>query len=305
MTPPQIGGTSPLQFVSEPGPLAYPTPSEENPSQNACFEMNASLLPNREPGRELSQSYSIQLFAPMCASSDHFASVAINTHVSVSLPLTNFDTQDATQRAVAHTLSEFFSDLDLDSINQEFLRGEYAAGTIYDLPLTLVDVESALNGLGEINSQQKLAIGFFMYGQELSIAQMEELFSNKPNLWQVMQNLNLIVADPVNNEPHFRMNDLTLVSHRLPNEEVLYLFADLPTRLQKVGDHYPTAQISGTSYIFMRHLEISFMKGEMDQPTGVLADFGSGTGILTLAMLKLYPSIDEALAVEIDPGLDV
>lgn len=305
MTPPIPRGKIETTGAETP---AYSSPSTLPPSQDAqemaCFQPGAGLALGAGAEVGLEQAYSVRLFGPACLPEGYSAPLSPNRTeveaVGISQSQVRFDSGDEFQKCVARNLQSFFTRLDLDAINQAVHGKFYDVFPVYDTAVDLAQIQEKLSDLPLLSQAQKLALGFFMYGQTLNSQEMRTLFGENTELLNQLQELNIIAAEPSPRGPQYHLNNLTLITHQLPNDEILYLLADLPTHLQEYGEVHPTAQISGTSYIMLHRLERTFREGDMDTPRGVIADFGSGIGILGLAMLKMYPDIDTALGVEID-----
>jgi methylase of polypeptide subunit release factors len=290
----------PLTTMVPDSPLEAQTPFEAKPLSS--FDPMVCLALGMENETGLSNSYSVRLFGPNCLSSTSAPKVPESSpRVNLSEDLVHFNPGDNSQKFVAQNLKDFLDQLGFDQVNRLIHRGYYDISPIYDHDTSIQTLKLLINEKPEINSRQKLALEFFMYGASLNQGEADQLFGNQKDLWNSMQQLKLVVADSDQGKISYRLNNLSLSSHRLPNQELLYFFSDLPQRLQTHKDSEPSAQISGTSYILLHRLEKTYREADMDQPMGVVADFGSGTGILSLALLKMYPSIQEALAVEIDP----
>lgn len=207
---------------------------------------------------------------------------------------------------MARQLTAFLDEMHFDPINQWVHAREYGETPIYDTELTAREASARLTGLKEAGAKQKNALLFFMYGQGLSGAELTDLFSNHPQLFTQMKAMHLITAEPLSplvenpgpDQLRYRLNDLSLASQRLPNGETLYLFVDLPARLQSHPTGETGAQLSGTSYQLLHQLMRDYIHGK--DYSGVAADFGAGTGIQALALLKMYPQIKTAISLEID-----
>lgn len=208
------------------------------------------------------------------------------------IPLATFDVNDDCQRMLALELNELLTETNFDAANQEAHAGSYGIEAIYDSYMTNDLLQASQN----LTDPQKLELGFFMYGGAVSYTDIEGLFVDHLELFDSMVAQGLVTTT---NDGLFRLNNLSLVSHQLANNETIYIFVDLPKALVANDRSYQdTAQIAGTSFVLLERLEQEFQQGKPF--SGLAADFGSGSGILTLALLKLYPGISKALAIEID-----
>lgn len=217
----------------------------------------------------------------------------------MSVPLATFDLNDPQQQAVATELQRMLDGLNFDEANQTLHLGTYGISPIYDNQvLSMADLHPERTML---DRRQVQAIEFFMYGGLISPEEASCLFQNNLSLFGEMQNLGLIVADTdETGSVSYRLNNLSIISHHLPNDNVIYLAVDLPERFRNIDSSKPTAQISETSYVLLlNRLEKWYKEGGVTK--GVVADFGAGTGLFVIVLLKLFPNIEEALAVEIDP----
>jgi methylase of polypeptide subunit release factors len=215
------------------------------------------------------------------------------------VPPAEFNPNDDYQLCVTQKLGRFLDQVNFDDVNRKLHPGTYGVEPIYDTDLSRGTVLNRLEKNRELTQQQKLAIGFLMYGETLSPQDAKVIFGKHPKLFSQLQELNLIVAEQVGDDIRYRLNDLTLTSHRLPNGETMYLFAEIPAKwrsLKRSGE--PTAQISSTSYFLLHRLEKEYKDGV--KYSGVAADFGAGTGIQAIALLKMYPQLSEVIALDID-----
>ncbi len=222
--------------------------------------------------------------------------------VTANQPIATFNLGSSEQACIAQNLTSFLSSIDFDQANQRIHPTTYGSTPIYDTHESReVEIRGRLARATDLSSEARLAVRFFMYNERLPLDLVEQLFASQPSLLPQLRTLGLVITQEVNGETLYQMNNLTLVSHRLPNNEVMYLFSDLPHHLQR--DHFreATAQVSQTSYILLNYLQDQYRVNGEDAHQGLMADFGSGTGILALAMLRMYPGITEAMAVEIDP----
>lgn len=227
-------------------------------------------------------------------------------------PLVNFDLNNPIQRKIAHDLRAFLDKINFDEANRTVHYEFYGIDTIYDAHTSslehmrrVIDLYQEKGGVfdlhqeGRIDERQALALRFFMYGDWLSGKEADTLFSSESLVLRNLSRVGAVEKKTKGYQTFYRLNNLSLVSHKLPNDEVMYLFVDLPQRYRQDVSAEPTAQISSTSYILLNRLQKGFQDG--DKYSGVVADFGAGTGIQAIALLKLYPDIQEAIALDIDP----
>ena len=198
---------------------------------------------------------------------------------------------------MAEGLSAFLDTLDFDRVNRAAHGKDYAHEPIYDNELSVADLEKKLKGM-PFTETSKNAFLFFMYGKGLNENELKTVFSGREDLFAQMSASHLLVAETRGDEVVYRLNDLSLTSQKLPNKETVYLFAELPKRLRSIQGLDPTAQISSTSYYLLNRLMDDYKAGV--KRSGVMADFGAGTGIQAIALLKMYPEIRQAISLEID-----
>lgn len=246
----------------------------------------------------------LQLLGPSCGmaqiSAGYCSDLTEPEIVDLPLPLASFDLHDVTQQCIAQNLRSFLQDIDFDGVNRRLHPRSYGVSPVYDNHLSHLDMQRRLAQHSDLSETQGLAPGFFMYGQGLSPQQISQLFGDQIELFQQMQKLGMIIPQQSGDDIVYRLNNLSLVSYQLPNNDTLYLFADLPRRLRTGDRSGATAQLSETSYILLKRLELEFSEQGWGHYQGTLVDFGSGTGILSIALLKMYPDLNRGLAVEID-----
>jgi methylase of polypeptide subunit release factors len=278
-------------------------PSEEKDSSPFCsIENPLQTILERSSSAGFQNNYALKLFSAACpvplASTGGEIDLQ-NVPIDQSSPLPQFDQRDVGQNCMAQDLSAFLDVTGFDGINRAVHGKDYGRQPIYDTELMASNLEKKLAGHPEFSEAQKKAFLFFMYGKALPEKDLRELFSGQAELFSEMKSSHLIVAETQGGQALYRLNDLSLTSQKLPNGETMYLFVDLPNRLRSLQNGpEPTAQISATSYFLLNRLMTDYRIGV--KRSGVVADFGAGTGIQAIALLKMYPQIQEAISLEID-----
>ncbi len=229
-----------------------------------------------------------------------FYSQGANTNITPA-SLSSFDLNNPNQKQVLGELRGFLTYIQFDEANRQAHSKFYGVTPLSDeINPPDATIESALLKLNysSLPNNQKFALRFLMYGDSLTGSETETLFADSPQLFEALQKFGLIISKTEGGKVSYRLNNLTLVSHRLPNQDTIYLFADLPERMG--GRKNPEAEIVGeTSYVLLHRLQKSYESGA--KYSGRIADFGSGVGIQHVALLKLNPEIERAYALEIVP----
>ena len=214
----------------------------------------------------------------------------------VCIPIAKIDMEDPRQRA---TMEELRSILDLLAIDRNYhnvMNENYGQSPLFD-------VENSRSRLGTThlnNENEREALGFFTFGNTISLENADAIFKGRTDAIRTLLDINIIVAETgKSGEIMLRMNNLSVTPQKLPNNEVMYLFTDLPTSLQTGVKRPATAQLSETSYITQSHVIDNYYNWK--NVTGVAADFGSGVGIQAITLLMLNPAIERAICLEIDP----
>lgn len=218
-----------------------------------------------------------------------------NQAAEESLPIATFRSDDRAQQLFARDMASFLSAIDFDESHRRLHPDTYGRTPIEDTEITS---SNQLPKDPQVTERQRLAVSFFMYGESLSVDEIHTLFGEHTDLVGRLEDQGLMVVRPEGADVRYRLNDLSFVSHRLPNGQVMILATDIPRRLSEDSNREPSAIVSTTSFILLKRLEEEHGRNRY---RGVVADFGSGTGIQAMALLKMHPEIDEALAIEIDP----
>lgn len=198
--------------------------------------------------------------------------------------LPKFDLNNASHQELVRDLRAF--------INNSSFHAEYAQFFGED-PYTPIFDRHDLNYWS--GSANDLALSFLTLGKNLNEHQFKKLFAGNEALLGKMIVNNLVVFD--GND--VRMNDISLLSHRLPNGETMIVFSDLPNHMHPDG-RKAKAEVSTTSMLTLGLQEAEYRRGVRHQ--GTIADFGSGSGIQAIALLKMNPKIERAYCLEIEPS---
>src|SRR5262245_26870100 len=91
-------------------------------------------------------------------------------------PLAEFNPNDNYQLCVTQKLGRFLDQLNFDDVNRKLHPDTYGIEPIYDTHLSRGEVLNRLAKNRELTQQQKLAIGFMMYGETLSPEKVEIIF---------------------------------------------------------------------------------------------------------------------------------
>ncbi|MBF0493087.1 MAG: methyltransferase [Deltaproteobacteria bacterium] len=206
------------------------------------------------------------------------------------------------QRLTLQHLHGFLNRIHFDAANQRIHPHSYSYSPVYDTQNTLGGIRGSNASPFESDPRLRIqnnALRFLMYGEAINEQQARELFASAPGLFEELKSLNLVVeTQSAGQAVQYRMNALSLTSQRLPNGQVMYLFMDAPEHISGSALQERTAQLSSTSYILLHQLMEDYL--HHNPLSGRIADMGSGIGIQSIALLKLYPHIQTAFAVEID-----
>lgn len=260
-----------------------------------------------DSARDLQNNAGVRLFT--CSPPIEGVSAEIE-YLEKSTPLASFSLDDAGQSAFALRMASFFDGIDFASAYDRVYAGN-------DFPRTIFDEENVLPKRGalvrspserlfklsrdsSLSCEQRLALRFFQYGRDISRSEAQALFARNPSLFSEMQEAGLIVLVNQDGEPRFRVNNLSLASQMLPGGERMYLWVELPPSLRAEGQDRPaTAQFYSTGLNLLDILSEEKKRGK--QYPGVVADFGAGTGLQAIALLKMHPEITQAISLEIEP----
>ncbi|MBI3991508.1 MAG: GNAT family N-acetyltransferase, partial [Candidatus Omnitrophica bacterium] len=144
---------------------------------------------------------------------------------------------------------------------------------------------------GIFTDRLRPAFRFFMFGESLSIEELEELFGQtRANQIEEFIEASLFV---LTSDRKVRMNGLSLSSRQLRNGEVIYIFADTPAYFDAMLA--PEKVYIGTdSYFLLERIS------DVPDISGYFVEIGSGSGIQLIAALKLNQDINKAIGLEID-----
>ncbi len=209
-----------------------------------------------------------------------------NCQTLATIDLTHVDHQ-----LLGSHVQQFLSNIQFDLAYQTFMGKDYAEHPVEDAGFYRSDSMTHLSAL------QQLALTFFVKSEYLSESEIIKLFNADLNLLNALIEKNMIVVNEIDGQTLYRLNDLTLLSKKLPNDQVMYLFADAPKQ-NVVCNTARRGMVSETSYHLLNYLEHDYKNGKKYSGKG--ADMGSGMGIQNIALLMLYPQISTMYAAEID-----
>jgi len=206
--------------------------------------------------------------------------------------------------ALARNLSALFDEIRFDYANR-YLRNPEDYGDYHTSPLpvpwhstNVAHMRAHLRpspddppDYADAIDRARLAFEFFVFGTALGESDMGKLFgSSRKNLIGESLSVNFIQKLE---SGRFRLNNLSLISRKLPNGKVIYLFGDNPPYFESTLP-FPRVYLGPDSYRLMnRILE------EKSGLTGVAVEAGSGSGIQLIAALLTF-NISKAIGVEID-----
>ncbi len=200
--------------------------------------------------------------------------------------LPQFDLNNKSHQALAKEIQGFVKDCDFHAAYSRFIADD-PYRPVFDR------YDAHWTSLSESKSDQALA--FFTLGKSLNGKQLKTLFAGHEGLLGRLVAYGLVVFDG----NKVRLNDMSLLSHRLPNGETMILFSDLPDHMH-IGGRPAKAEVSGTSLFTLGLQEADYQRGERHH--GTIADFGSGNGIQAIAQLKMNPLVTRAYCLEIEPS---
>jgi SAM-dependent methyltransferase len=202
-------------------------------------------------------------------------------------------------KAIAPRIRKF---LDQRKFDQSFARlfgANYKLSTAYDDPRlsTREGYQTRLRDLvaeRAIDEKQRQMLGFFVFGEWV---EKQALFDARDpsaiSLWEDLKRAGMALQS---SDGRVRLNELTVGSRTLKNKRTLYFIADAPRQFRAAAGE-PSALMSLTGNVLLHALEDRYPR---DKLSGVVADFGSGTGIQAIALLALYPKINKVFALDID-----
>lgn len=135
------------------------------------------------------------------------------------------------------------------------------------------------------------AFAFFMFGDSLERKAVEELFGEERKA-VIDEGLRLGLFVGTEGSA-IRMNELSLLSRKLRNGDVIYILADTPPHFETRAPHQ-RVYVGADSYELMERVS------QISQISGHCVEMGSGSGIQIIAALKQFPAITKAIGKERD-----
>ncbi|MBI4179020.1 methyltransferase [bacterium] len=155
-----------------------------------------------------------------------------------------------------------------------------------------------------------MILKFLAYGGPMTHEQAGDAGLRDTGLIKWLEKIGLIVCIRRHGERSYFLNHLSLVSHNLnwmsqtrveeAEKNILYFFIDLPVGFQ-MGHRRrrATSQLHQTSYILLQYLKLFSRTGALKGPLAV--DWGCGSGIQAISLIKLCPEIEQVIGVDVDP----
>ena len=207
---------------------------------------------------------------------------------------------------LAKALKDIFRGVYFDQVNRDLRLPEYGGDyqvRPFPLPACPVDMhvmkirlrdavkKSRSTDDAKLARRIQYAFAFFMFGESLNRAVLEELFGTNANA--IINNAldaGLFVATAGQT---LRMNGLSLFSRQLRNGEVVYIFADTPP-------HFESRMAEPRVYIGADSYELMDRVSENAPLSGYCVEMGSGSGVQVIAAVKQHPGIIKAIGKERD-----
>ena len=201
----------------------------------------------------------------------------------------------STQRAeeFAARLAVSLDETKYDQLNQQ-LRSDYAVDPV---PIRgIYQVKSCLDAFSPkyITREQSALVNCFLLGVAAErSAVADALGKDGADLISEGLVLGLFVE---RSEGKLSLNRLVLTSHKLIDGSICYHFTDTPVRLLAEGDRVPLPRV----YLELDSYFLNAKLQSLSPLRGVVTEYGSGSGIQLITLLKLNPEIETAIGLEID-----
>ena len=209
----------------------------------------------------------------------------------------SIDTPQCTKaHKFATSLRKYLDEIQYDSLIQQIMGDLYKYGDLID--------EGSLKYFdqrrGPLDDDQEIIVNLFFFNKKVRITKIFNLDNpSHTELLRLLLELDLATIT----ENKIALNKYWINSYSLANNKVMYLLNDYPQERLIKSDTNPegksSALLSETSHRLLRRIEQDY-KTKRINSDGIVADFGSGTGIQAIALLLLYPDIQKAIGLEID-----
>ena len=199
-------------------------------------------------------------------------------------------------KKTAELLRHFLERIDFLYAQQTVML-DYGQFTVFELNQEIFNEIKNSDNFKKLNLDQQLAVRFLMFGGALTVEELYYLMSCESLLISAMKRLNLLIE---NEDATYRLNDLSIAAFDLnekERKEVVYILVDLPQQFSPTNRETDT-QIACSTIVLIDDLRQQLAEGMEYEGIGV--DFGSGTGVQSIAILKMFPKVDFIIAAEIN-----
>jgi hypothetical protein len=207
-------------------------------------------------------------------------------------------------QALARVLNSIVREVHFDEVNRDLRLPRYGGDyEVRPLPASPVDTHEmkvrlrkavkTFRGSADALMARRIqhAFSFFMFGNALPVAALEELFGDRRRA-SLDEGLRLGLFTNADGQA-MRMNGLSLFSRTLRNGEVIHVFADTPP-------HFDAKAVRQRVYAGADSYELMERISEMPAISGYCVEMGSGSGVQMIAALTQHPAITRAIGTERD-----
>ncbi len=144
-----------------------------------------------------------------------------------------------------------------------------------------------------ISRKDETLIRLFILGESVFREDFAELFQDKTD-YLLRDGVKFGLFKEERSSGKISTMDLLLCSRQLLSGEVIYLFCDKPDEMVETANYRQRVYLGIDSYYLNSRID------SLDPQTGVAVEFGSGSGIQLITLLKNNPGVDLAIGIEID-----
>lgn len=209
-------------------------------------------------------------------------------------------------KALARVLNSIVREVHFDQVNRDLRLPRYGGDyeirpfplpsspvDTLEMKLRLRNAVKTFRGSDEALMARRIqhAFAFFMFGQALPVAALEELFGDgrQESLSEGLRLGLFVNADG----QAIRTNGLSLFSRTLRSGEVIHVFADTPP-------HFDTRAVRQRVYAGADSYELMERVSNLSAISGYCVEMGSGSGVQMIAALTQHPAISRVIGTERD-----
>jgi methylase of polypeptide subunit release factors len=208
--------------------------------------------------------------------------------------------------ALASRLHRLFREIQFDQVNHDLRLPQY--GGDYEIrpfplpasPVNLLEMKVRLRNAVKAAATEddrrfakrlRRAFSFFMFGETQTADLLLELFGNERDA--LIESAIALGLCRDEGKTGIRMNGLSLFSTRLPNGEVIYVFADTPP-------HFANRMAPPRVYAGADSYELMKRVAQVESMPLCCLELGSGSGVQLIALLKTHTQVAMAIGKERD-----